>query len=156
MILYWGLQHFRLQYYHPPFLSDSTHSSGFIRRNADFEWFHCFVSFWPIFNRLSFLTNCRVCWGCSLLFMILQHFRYYNPPFLSDFTHSMWFYMMECWFLRDFHCFGSFSPVFGIFWQGVGSIEVVYGLTTFQMTIIHHFWVIPLIQCGFIWRDADF
>ena len=56
---------------------------------------------------------------------------------------------VHCFWLILFH-FQPFSP----FWQIIWTVKVVFGLTTFQL-LSYINWVIPLIQCGFIWRNAD-
>ena len=81
-------------------------------------------------------------------------------------SHNFWLIPLihsstQCLILEWLHSlfsahFGPFLPIFAIFWLIIESVEVVYDLTTFQVLIIHYFWVIPHIQCRFIWRNADF
>ena len=78
---------------------------GFIWWDADFFSVSPFLAhfgpFSPVFSILWQINKL-----CLKLFMVLQHFRYYNPLFLSDFTHSMWFSMTGLlifeWFLLYF------------------------------------------------------
>ena len=114
-----------------------------------------FGSFWPIFTKFChFLTNYRICWGCLWSYNISS---IYNSLFLSDSTHSMSFYMTECWFFSDFHCFrlllAHFYPFSPSFWLIIGSVEVVFSLTTFLLlspTISEWYHSFNFVLCEFI------
>ena len=103
-------------------------------------------------------------WQCTLLRLLMS----YNISDYSTIIHHFWVIPLiqvvlydGMLILSDFIVLSHFGPFSTVchFWQIVGSVEVVHCCSwsyNISDTIIHHFWLISLIQCGFIWWNADF
>ena len=97
----------------------------------------------------------RLCWGCFWSYNISVTTIYQ----LSDSTHSLWFYMTECWFLSDWlHCFWLILTNFHFLWLIIGSVELVFGLTTFLLlspTISKWYHPFNLVLCYQMGRTVN-